>query len=129
MKYFLWLSYLPFPFLMGIFSGSSDWEKYWCFFVLLYILGLSAQMGRGSSVTCLMAAFVSLSTSLVLCRVICMEPPLFDIVLLTGLDREIYVGMKFEMVIKFLCVLSAILYGFAFLSISFDKWDRKRKKT
>lgn len=129
MKYFLWLSYLPFPFLMVIFSGSSDWEKYCFFFVLLYILGLSAQIGRGSMMTCLTAAFVSLSSSLVLYRVICMESPLFDIAFLTGLDREVFVGMKCEIVIEFLCVLSAILYGFAFLSVSFDKWDRKRKKT
>ena len=118
MKNLLFISYLPFPFIIVV-SSCFD-KKYFYLSILLYIIGISAQVGRGSIITCISSTLISIVVSLFLGMAIFKENPWIDISTLSWIPVDIQREMYSEYFIQILCKASLLLNGLVLFSIYFD---------
>lgn len=119
MRRLLWIAYLPFPAMITISSCFS--LMYFYFFILLYLVGYSAQIGKGTIITCISATFISIFGSQLLSFAIFKQNPILDIEILIGITAERLGAMYCEYGIRLLCIVSLFLGGLALMSIVFNQ--------
>lgn len=122
MKKLLFISYLPFPFIIVL--SSCFGIKYFYLSILLYIIGISSQIGRGSIYSCISSTLISIIVSLFLGMAVFQEEPWINISTLTGIPVDMQGGGYGEYSTQILCKASLFLNGLVLFSIYFNNYRK-----